>query len=313
MSNTTPSIPSSVERKRFFCFGYGYAANYLGHELQNQEQGWTLGGTVRDDERQRALLSRRIRARIFDEGRPIADAQTLFGRFTHLLMSIPPNQNGDMVFDMHGEDIARLKNIKWLGYLSSTSVYGDRDGGAVNEQSEVRPTSARGSKRALAEQQWMSLYERYGIPVHIFRLSGIYGPGRSALDSVRAGMSRRINKPGHKFNRIHVEDIAQVLRQSFENPNPGSIYNLADDSPAPSYDVIEHACQLLGQPVPPAIPFEDANLAPITMSFYNDNKHVLNDKIKSELGVQLKYNNYQKGLEGCLQAEDHAQDSAQEK
>ena len=310
MSNTTlPPIPPADDRKRFFCFGYGYAANYLGHELQNEEQGWTLGGTVRDIEKQRELLSRRIRARIFDDEHPIADPETLFGRFTHLLLTIPPSQDGDMVFNMHAEDIARLKNLKWLGYLSSTSVYGDRDGGAVNEQSEVRPTSARGSKRALAEQQWMSLYERYGIPVHIFRLSGIYGPGRSALDSVQAGMSRRINKPGHKFNRIHVEDIAQVLRQSFENPNPGSIYNLADDSPTPSYDVIEYACELLGQPVPPIIPFDDANLAPITSSFYNDNKHVLNDKIKSELGTKLKYENYQKGLEGCLRAQqDHAQE-----
>ena len=302
----TPDMTS--DRKRFFCFGYGYTTDYLGHALQNDDEGWTIGGTVRDEERQRELLARRIRARIFDDEHPISDPETLFDRFSHLLISIPPDADGDMVFNMHANDIARLKNLKWLGYLSSTSVYGDRDGAPVSEASEVRPTSARGSKRALAEQQWMSLYERYGIPVHIFRLSGIYGPGRSALDSVRAGMSRRINKPGHRFNRIHVEDIAQVLRHSFDNPNPGSVYNLADDAPTPSYDVIEHACNLLDQPAPPIIPYEEANLAPITLSFYNDNKHVLNDKIKTELGVQLKYPDYKLGLEGCLRAEEYAQE-----
>ena len=167
MSDTAPLI----DRKRFFCFGYGYTANYLGHELQNNDEGWTIGGTVREVEKQRDLLSRRIRARIYDEEHPIADPETLFGRFTHLLLTIPPNRDGDMVFQMHAEEIAKLKNLKWLGYLSSTSVYGDREGGAVHENSEVRPTSSRGSKRALAEQQWLSLYERYGVPVHIFRLS----------------------------------------------------------------------------------------------------------------------------------------------
>jgi len=299
-----------AERRRFFCFGYGYTTDYLGHALQTADEGWTIGGTVRDLDRQRELLARRVRSRIFDEDHPIVDPETLFGRFSHLLLSIPPDSNGDPVFNMHGQDIARLKKLKWVGYLSSTGVYGDRDGGSVDENSEVRPTSARGSKRALAEQQWLSLYHQYGIPVHIFRLSGIYGPGRSALDSVRAGMSRRINKPGHKFNRIHVEDIVQVLKNSFDNPNPGTIYNLSDDLPTPSYDVIGHACELLGQEPPPIIPYDEANLAPITLSFYSDNKYVKNDKIKTELGVQLKYPDYKSGLEGCLKAEEYAKKQA---
>lgn len=295
------------DRKRLFCFGYGYTADYLGHLLQTQDEGWTIGGTTRDPERQRELLSRRVRARIFDDDHPISDPETSFNRFSHLLISTPPDANGDPVFNAHAHDLTRLKNLKWVGYLSSTGVYGDRDGGQVSEKSEVRPTSARGSKRALAERQWLALYENYGVPVHIFRLAGIYGPGRSALDSVRAGIARRINKPGHLFNRIHVEDIVQTLLKSFSNPNPGSIYNLADDSPAPSYDVIGYACELLGQPAPPIIPYEEANLAPITLSFYSDNKHVLNQKIKTELGVQLKYPNYRAGLEGCLEAENYAQ------
>lgn len=297
----------SAERKRFFCFGYGYTADYLGHALQNEDEGWTIGATIRDEDRQRDLLSRRIRARIFDDEHPIVDPPTFFNRFSHLLISIPPTADGDPVFNMHAQDLIGLKNLKWVGYLSSAAVYGDRDGGEVTELSEVRPTSARGSKRALAERQWLSLYEQHGVPVHIFRLAGIYGPGRSALDSVRAGMARRISKPDHKFNRIHVEDIVQVLRHSFMKPNPGSIYNLSDDLPAPSYDVIEYACQLLGKPIPPIIPYEEADLAPITLSFYNDNKIVRNDKIKSEFGIQLKYPDYRSGLDECLRAEQYAQ------
>lgn len=299
----TPDI-DNVEQKRFFCFGYGYTANYLGHALQTEEQGWTIGGTIRDEDRQRDLLSRRIRARIFDENHAIADPTTLFNRFTHLLISTPPSVDGDLVFNTHAEDFIGLKNLKWVGYLSSTNVYGDRDGADVTENSEVAPTSARGSKRALAERQWLSLYEQHGVPVHIFRLSGIYGPGRSAIDSVRAGVARCIDKPGHKFNRIHVEDIVQVLRKSIENPNPGSIYNVSDDLPAPSYDVIQEACKILKQPKPEIVPYNEADLAPITASFYNDNKVVINDKMKSELGVQLKYPDYRVGLKGCLDAEE---------
>ena len=292
--------------KRLFCFGYGYTADYLGHALQTYDKGWTIGGTTRDHERRRELLARRIRARIFDQQHPIADPATLLGRLSHLLISTPPNDYGDPVFNLHQDDIAQLKKLKWIGYLSSTGVYGDRSGGEVTEQSEIRPTSQRGSRRALAEQQWLSLYERYGIPVHIFRLSGIYGPGRSALDSVRVGVARRIEKPGHVFNRIHVEDIVNVLLTSFANPNPGSIYNLADDMPAPSHEVIAYACELLGLMPPPVIPFEEADLAPITVSFYNDNKVVRNDKLKTELGVQLKYPDFRSGLEECLRAEEHA-------
>lgn len=295
------------KRKRLFCFGYGYTADYLGHALQQQGNGWTIGGTTRDEERRRELLARRIRARIFDEHHSIADPVTLFSRFSHLLVSSPPNDDGDLAFTIHAEDFASLPNLEWVGYLSSTGVYGDRGGKVVDENSEVRPTSQRGSRRALAEEQWLSLYRNYGVPVHIFRLAGIYGPGRSALDSVRAGVARRIDKPGHVFNRIHVEDIVQVLLASFANPNPGSIYNLADDIPAPSHEVIAYACALLGLTPPPVIPFEQADLAPIALSFYKDNKHVLNDKIKNELGVQLKYPDFRAGLEGCLHAERHAE------
>jgi hypothetical protein len=299
------------DRKRLFCFGYGYTADYLGHALQESGDGWTIGGTTRDEERRQELLSRRIRARIFDYQHPVDDPQTVFSRFSHILISTPPSDDGDPVFNVHANDFVNLPNLKWLGYLSSTNVYGDRSGASIDETAEVRPTSQRGSRRALAEEQWYSLYQRHNVPVHIFRLAGIYGPGRSALDSVRAGIARRINKPGHKFNRIHVEDIVQVLQASFERPNPGAIYNLADDYPAPSHEIIAHACDMLGLQTPPLIPIEEAGMAPIALSFYKDNKHILNNRIKEELGVSLKYPDYRAGLEGCLQAEEMHQQAVQ--
>lgn len=296
-------MPQPTKKKRLFCFGYGYTADYLGYALQETQSNWTISGTTRDEERRRELLSRRVRARIFDDQHSIQDPSTLFNRFTHLLISTPPDDDGDPVFNTHAKDLVNLPNLKWIGYLSSTGVYGNRRGGEVDERSEIRPTSKRGSRRVLAEEQWLSLHRQHGLPVHIFRLSGIYGPGRSALDSVRAGVARRIEKPGHKFNRIHVDDIVQTLLRSFDSPSPGTIYNLADDEPVGSHEVIDYACQLLGISSPPLIPFDQADLAPIALSFYKDNKHVLNNKIKQELGVELKYPSYRDGLEGCLEAE----------
>jgi hypothetical protein len=300
------------QRQRLFCFGYGYTADYLGHLLQEYApQKWTIGGTTRDDDRRNELLARRIRARIFDYYHPLADPKTLLNRLTHVLISTPPDDQGDPVFNLHAKEFIDLPNLKWLGYLSSTGVYGDRDGADVNEKSEVRPTSKRGTRRALAESQWLTLKERYGLPVHIFRLSGLYGPGRSALDSVRAGNARRIHKPGHAFNRIHVDDVVQVLYKSMQNPVPGEIYNLADDEPAPSHEVIAEACHLLNLPIPPIIPFDEADLAPIALSFYKDNKRVMNQKIKDTLGVALKYPDFRTGLKGCLEAEENYLTSTQ--
>jgi len=295
----------SEKSKRLFCFGYGYVADYLGYALQ-QQGGWTLSGTTRDAERRNTLISRRIRTHIFDNEHPIADPEKVLRDVTHVLIAAPPDRYGAPAFRMHAEDIIKMPNLQWVGYLSTTGVYGDRNGAPVNESSELNPTNARGEKRVVAERQWLSLLDSHNIPVHIFRLAGIYGPGRSALDSIRAGVARRIDKPGHKFNRIHVEDIVQVLMASFDKPNPGAAYNLADDQPAPSHEVIEKACQLLGITVPPLLPFEEADLAPMALSFYKDNKFVLNDRIKQELGVQLKYPDFRAGLEGCLAAEEYA-------
>lgn len=292
-------------QKKLFCFGYGYTCDYLGHALM-QSAGWAVSGTTRDEDRKEELEARGIQAHIFDYEHPLGDPDSYLHGTTHVLISTPPSDDGDPTYLMHAQDILNIPTLEWVGYLSTTGVYGNRDGGSVDESSEVQPSSKRGSRRALSEEQWFSLAQSQELPVHAFRLSGIYGPGRSALDSVRAGVARRIEKPGHAFNRIHVEDIVQVLMASMVNPAPSVWYNLADDNPAPSHDVIAYACELLGFPLPPLVPFDEADMAPMALSFYKDNKRVLNEKIKKDLGVTLKYSDYKAGLEACLAAENHA-------
>lgn len=294
-----------VNTKKLFCFGYGYTCDYLGHELQKSGD-WLLSGTTRDIEKRDALRDRGVDAHIFDYEHPLADPRFILQGATHILISTPPNDNGDPSYLMHAKAVLETPTVEWVGYLSTTGVYGNRDGDWVNEEDGLLPTSQRGTRRVKAEEQWLSLLKSEGLPVHIFRLAGIYGPGRSALDSIRAGVARRIDKPGHAFSRIHVEDIVQVLKVSMHSPAAGGIYNVCDDYPAPSHEVIAHACEILGKPVPELLPYKEADLAPITRSFYADNKRVKNDKIKNALGVKLKYPDFKAGLRACLEAEDYA-------
>jgi len=299
------STDNNNNNKKLFCFGYGYTCEYLGHELMNRG-GWRVAGTTRDNEKRQTLRARGVDAHIFDNGIPLGDPLYLMQGTTHLLLSIPPGGEGDPAFLAHGEAIARMKSLEWVGYLSTTGVYGDRGGAWVDEKANVNPTSQRGSRRVKAEEQWLSLLKNHNVPVHIFRLSGIYGPGNCALDSVRAGVARRIHKPGQVFGRIHVEDIVQVLMASFARPNPGGIYNVTDDEAVPSHEVISYACELMKKPEPPLVPIDEANLAPMTRSFYSECRRVRNNRIKAELGVDLKYKNYREGLQGCMKAEDYA-------
>ncbi|NCT40179.1 MAG: SDR family oxidoreductase [Alphaproteobacteria bacterium] len=293
-----------TQHNKLFCFGYGYSCDYLGHELH--AQGWDIAGTTRNVEKRETLKTRGVETHLFDYECPLPDPLYTLKDTTHLVISTPPGDDGDPTFLMHAQDILKLENLQWVGYLSTTGVYGDRDGGWVDETSEIRPNSKRGSRRALAEEQWLSLVKSHHLPVHIFRLAGIYGPGRCALDSIRAGVARRIDKPGHAFSRIHVEDIVQILLASMKHPNPGAAYNVCDDFAAPSHEVIAHACDLLARPIPPIIPFEEADLSPMARSFYADHKRVNNKRIKEELGVDLKYKNYIDGLQACMDAEDYA-------
>ncbi|MBI1327708.1 MAG: SDR family NAD(P)-dependent oxidoreductase [Alphaproteobacteria bacterium] len=294
-----------MPQKRLFCFGFGYTAEFLAYTLRNIEKDeWHIAGTTRSHEKQEAMMALGIDAQLFDNDTALSDVHAALGDATHVLVSTPPDADGDIVFRLHAEDIMRAKRMKWFGYLSTIGVYGDRGGGSVDENSELQPTSIRGTRRVRAEKQWMSLFYQYNIPLHIFRLAGIYGPGRSALDSVRAGIARRIYKEGHAFNRVHVEDIVQTLIHSIHKPNPGRWYDVADDTPAASHEVIEYACELLGKPVPPMVNYEDANLTPMTQSFYSENKRVRNERIKEELSIKLKYPSFREGIKACLEQEE---------
>ncbi len=225
--------------RRLFVFGLGYSALALARALQ--AEGWRIAGTTRSPEKRMALAASGIEALLFARDRPLENAAAALAASTHLLTSIAPDEAGDPVLERHLADLERCRTLVWAGYLSTTGVYGDRGGGWVDEATRVAPTLARTRRRVAAEGYWFAS----GLPVHIFRLAGIYGPGRSALEAVRAGRARRIVKPGQTFGRIHVDDIVQALRASIAKPNPGAIYNLADDLPAPPEDVVAHAAALL--------------------------------------------------------------------
>ena len=287
-----------------FCFGLGYSARTLARRLALE--GWSVAGTCRDRETEAGLAALGIEAVVFDRDRPLAGPEVALARTTHLVSSIPPDGEGDPVLDTHGDDLAHIEGLAWVGYLSSTGVYGDTEGAPVDEDSPVKPSTERGRRRVTAERAWRTLWEDRGVPVHVFRLAGIYGPGRSVLDQVRSGRARRIDRPGHRFSRIHVDDIAAVLQASMANPRPGAVYNVCDDAPAPHADVVAHAAELLGVPPPPLVPFEDAacEMSAIALSFWRDNRLVDNRRIKEELRVRLRYPDYRAGLRAILAAEE---------
>jgi nucleoside-diphosphate-sugar epimerase len=277
---------------RLLSFGHGYSARALARRLG--AEGWTVAGTSRGAAGAEALAAEGIEGHVFARGRPLAP-EVLAG-VTHVLVSIPPDDAGDPVLDAHGADLAALPGLRWVGYLSTTGVYGDHDGGWVDETTPLAPVNERGRRRAAAEAGWLSLGRTRGLPVHVFRLAGIYGPGRSQIESVRDGTAKRTYKPGQVFSRIHVDDIAAVLAASIARPRPGAVYNVCDDEAAPPWEVVEYACNLLGAPVPPLVPIEEANLSEMGRSFYAENKRVSNRLIHEELGVVLKYPTYREGL-----------------
>ncbi len=266
--------------KTLLVFGLGYSAQAIAAGLP---AGWRVIGTSRDG-------SQGVQW-------PGTDMVPLLDQARHVLVSIAPDASGDPVLAALGDEIsARRDQFEWVGYLSTVGVYGDHRGGWVDEETPLTPSTTRGEQRVAAEAAWQAM----GLPLHIFRLAGIYGPGRGAFAKVRKGTARRIIKENQVFSRIHVEDIAQVVLASIMAPNPGRIYNVCDDLAAPPEDVIGYAAELLGLPVPAAEPFETAEMSPMARSFYAESKRVRNDRIKNELGVRLRYPDYKTGLEALL-------------
>lgn len=277
--------------KTLLSIGHGYSAQALARRLLLD--GWRIIGTTRSEAGAAALRATGIEALVW----PGTDLRPALAQATHLLTSVAPGE-ADPVLAALGGDIASAA-LQWVGYLSTTAVYGHHNGDWVDETTPLAPTTARGAARAKAEADWAAL----GLPLHIFRLAGIYGPGRGPFEKVRDGSARRIHKPGQVFSRIHVEDIALVLQAAIAAPHPG-VYNVCDDDPASPEDILGLAAHMLNLPLPPIVPYEEAEMTPMARSFYAENKRVRNDRIKSVLGVVLAYPTYREGLAAILATEN---------
>jgi len=278
------------------CLGAGYTAQtMMKHYPANK-----MWGTTRTAEKISAIEAVGAAPIIFTGQIPSEELSPILREAENILISISPKLDGGPLLKHHQDDLLANKNLKWIGYLSTVGVYGNHDGEWVDEYSETRPGSDRSLWRKRTEDQWIALNKEHDIPVHIFRLPGIYGRGRGPLEKLKTGKARRINKEGQVFNRAHVEDIAMVLEASCNNPNPGAIYNIADDEPAPPQDVLAYAAELLGVEIPPLIEFKDAEMSTMAKSFYSDNKRISNKRIKEELGIKLKYPTYREGIKACL-------------
>ncbi len=289
-------------QKRLLCFGFGYTAAALTRGLA--PKGWRVAGTARSASSAAHVEAHGAEAVLWPASSFNAAA---LDSVTAALVSTPPDGAGCPSFRAAHEALAaRASTLTWIGYLSSNGVYGDHDGASVDETSNLLTKSERGFQRIAAEAQWAMFGVEWAVPTVIFRLPGIYGPGRSAIETVREGRAQRIYKEGQVFNRMHVADIAAALEASLEAPQAGDLFNLSDDEPAPPQDVIAYACELLGETPPPLVPIEKAELSAMGRSFYDENKRVSNKRMKEALGVVLQYPTYRKGLAAIAKAEASA-------
>ncbi len=284
--------------RRLFIFGLGYSGLEIAKLAKTQ--GWSVAGTCTTEEKARRLREQAIEAHVFDGTSALAPEA--FGDATHVVCTVAPGAAGDPALRSCR---ALLGRARWLGYLSTTGVYGDHEGAWVDETTPTLATQPRSLQRLAAERGWRDVASESGAALHIFRLPGIYGPGRSTLDRVKAGTAQRIDKPGQFFSRIHVADLAASVMKATDRSGGTEVWNVADDLPAPNADVIAHACELLGLPVPPTIPWEDAapTMSAMARSFYTDSRRVKNEKLKRELGVMLRYPTYREGLKAIADAD----------
>lgn len=293
------TLAESTSMPRLFCFGHSYTAKALIRRLKESSQDWGFIATVRETSEMVALEADGVEACLF--GSP--ESRAALASASHILTSVPPGFDGDPVIEVYADALAGA-NALWLGYLSTTGPYGDHGGAWIDEGAPSHPSGKRGQARLDAEQAWQKLCNANSLPLHIFRLPGLYGPGRSALERMRNGTARRIVKKGQVFSRIHIDDLAAILAASMANPKAGALYNIADDLPAPPQDVISFAAELLDMTPPPEIDFETADLSPMARSFYSDSKRISNQLIKSELGIKLAWPTYREGLRAILAAEE---------
>jgi nucleoside-diphosphate-sugar epimerase len=278
--------------------GHGYSAHALGRLLL--ARGWRVIGTTRDPARAEALRAEGVEALPW----PLPDPAAAVAACDHVLSSAAPDAGGDPALRALGPLLAaHAPRIRWAGYLSTTGVYGHHGGDWVDEATPLDPSTDRGRARVGAEAEWRALADASGLPLHVFRLAGIYGPGRGPFQKVLSSQARRIVKPGQVFSRIHVDDIAATLLASIDRPNSGAIYNVCDDEPAPPEDVLSEAARLLGLPPPPEVAWDEAEMTPMARSFYAESKRVSNRRIRDELGVRLTHPTYREGLAAVMAAE----------
>ena len=280
--------------KHMLIFGMGFSGRAIARRLA--KDGWRITGTSRTPDGLAAIKALGHEALLFTGEAPGEGITAAVNTATHVLVSAGPDANGDPVLAHHRKDLAAAPALTWIGYLSTVGVYGDFGGAWVDETAALKPASTRGRRRVKAEAAWQEIARETTNALHIFRLAGIYGPGRSPLAKLKAGTARRIAKPGQVFNRIHVEDIAGVIAASITRPNPGAIYNVADDEPAPPQDVVVYAASLLGIEPPPETTFDNANMTPMARSFYGENKRVSNARLKDELEYRFQYPTFREGL-----------------
>ena len=282
---------------RLFVFGFGNSASALHRRAAKKFA--SIAGTTRSRDRVEELRSVGVEAIRFDGTAPAVGVAETLAEATHVLTAVPPGEGGDPVLLQHAADIVTAPNLRWIGYLSTIGVYGDHGGAVIDEEAECRPVSSRSKRRVDAERAWMSLGDRLGVPVAIFRLAGIYGPGQNVMMRLRNGTARRLVKPGQVFNRIHMDDIAAIVEAAMDR-GIGGIFNVTDDEAAPPQDVLVYAAELMGITPPPPEDYDTAELTPIARSFYGESKIVSNEKAKAELGWRPIYPNYRKGLIGFV-------------
>ena len=281
---------------RLFFFGMGYSSRATAQALRNLENhDIPVAGTTRSLEAAESWADTSYDMHVFDGEVPGPTLSADLRAATHVILSIPPDERGDAALNLHRADLDAAENLEWIGYFSTVGVYGDFGGQWIDEDAPTRPVNPRSKQRVAAEEAWRDYAEERGVPLFIERLAGIYGPGRSAFDKLRAGTARRIVKPGQVFNRIHVTDIGEITALAARARLAGT-YNLTDAEPAPPQDLVSYAAELMGVEPPPDTPFEDAPLSPMARSFYSDNKRVSSKRLLAALDTELRFPTYREGL-----------------
>ena len=278
----------STRMKKLLIYGYGYTASYLAETLNTEN--YIIIGSSREEKK---FNSDNKKVKFINNS--LVNNCLLKDDITHILVSVPPNDLGDIFIQNYRDIIIKNKNIEWIGYLSATNVYGDHNGELVSESSQTKPKTKKGINRLVAEKQWLELISKFNLPIKIFRLAGIYGPNRNIKERLIKGLVKNIFKEGQFFSRIHVEDIANILNLSMNNITKNKIYNLADDFSCNLNVIIEYLCEKNSLIKPSQIDFDDMSLDYKKESFFLENKRVDNSLVKKDLLKNFKYPSFKEG------------------